>query len=91
MDVTSITTANPQTLYVDGADAEYMKGKRVLIVDDVISTGESLHALEQLVEQSGGEIVGRMAILAEGDAIGRKDITYLAPLPLFDSEGNPLA
>ena len=91
VDVTSITTANPQTLYVDGADAEYMKGKRVLIVDDVISTGESLHALEQLVEQSGGEIVGRMAILAEGDAIGRKDITYLAPLPLFDSEGNPLA
>lgn len=78
VDVTSITTANPQTLYVDGADAEYMKGKRVLIVDDVISTGESLHALEQLVEQSGGEIVGRMAILAEGDAIGRKDITYLA-------------
>ena len=91
VDVTSITTANPQTLYVDGADAEYMKGKRILIVDDVISTGESLHALEQLVEQSGGEIVGRMAILAEGDAIGRKDITYLAPLPLFDSEGNPLA
>ena len=90
-EVHSITTDHQQTLYLDGADAEYMKGKRVLIVDDVISTGESLHALEQLVEQSGGEIVGRMAILAEGDAIGRKDITYLAPLPLFDSEGNPLA
>ncbi|MBP3606225.1 MAG: adenine phosphoribosyltransferase [Clostridia bacterium] len=90
-EVQSITTSARQTLYIDGADAEFMKGKRVLIVDDVISTGESLHALEKLVELSGGEIVGRMAILAEGDAIGRKDITYLAPLPLFDGEGKPLA
>lgn len=90
VDVTSITTAATQTLYVDGADAEYMKGKRVLIVDDVISTGESLRALEQLVLASGGEIVGRMAILAEGDAIGRKDIITLAPLPLFNAEGDPL-
>lgn len=90
VDVTSITTANTQTLYLDGADADYMKGKRVLIVDDVISTGESLHALEELVKAAGGNIVGRMSILAEGDAIGRKDITYLEPLPLFDSEGNPL-
>ena len=65
-------------------------GKRVLIVDDVISTGESLRALEQLVTAAGGEIVGRMAILAEGDAIGRKDSTELAPLPLFSSEGEPL-
>lgn len=88
--VNSITTAKEQVLYIDGADAEYMKGKRVLIVDDVISTGESLSALEALVEQSGGTIVGRMAILAEGDAIGRDDIQYLAPLPLFDAEGNPL-
>ncbi|MBO7304849.1 MAG: adenine phosphoribosyltransferase, partial [Clostridia bacterium] len=86
----SITTANSQTLYLDGADAEYMRGKRVLIVDDVISTGGSLLSLENLVKQSGGEIVGKMAILAEGDAIGRKDITYLAPLPLFDKNGNPL-
>ena len=90
VDVTSITTANPQTLYVDGADAEYMKGKRVLIVDDVISTGESLHALEQLVEQSGGEIVGRMAILAEGDAARRDDILFLEKLPLFNADGQPL-
>ena len=90
VDVTSITTANTQTLYVDGADADYMRGKKVLIVDDVISTGESLKALEKLVKVSGGEIVGRMAILAEGDAVGRSDIKYLAPLPLFDSEGNPL-
>ena len=89
-EVQSITTSARQTLYIDGADAEYMKGKRVLIVDDVISTGESLHALEQLVLKAGGEIVGRMAILAEGDAIDRKDITYLAPLPLFDGEGHAL-
>jgi adenine phosphoribosyltransferase len=89
-EVQSITTSARQTLYVDGADAEYMKGKRVLIVDDVISTGESLRALEELVLQAGGEIVGRMAILAEGDAIDCKDITYLAPLPLFDGEGNAL-
>ena len=86
----SITTAATQTLYLDGADAEYMRGKRVLIVDDVISTGGSLLSLENLVKQSGGEIVGKMAILAEGDAIGRKDITYLAPLPLFDKDGKPI-
>ncbi len=90
-EVQSITTSARQTLYIDGADAEYMKDKRVLIVDDVISTGESLHALEQLVQRAGGKIVGRMAILAEGDAIGREDITYLAPLPLFDGEGNALS
>lgn len=90
VDVTSITTAAAQTLYIDGADAKYMKGRRVLIVDDVISTGESLRAMEQLVTAAGGEIVGRMAILAEGDAIGREDIGYLAPLPLFNNEGEPL-
>ena len=86
----SITTAAAQTLYINGEDAEFMKGKRVLIVDDVISTGGSLLSLENLVNQSGGEIVGKMAILAEGDAIDRKDITYLAPLPLFDKEGNAI-
>ena len=86
----SITTSNTQTLYIDGADAEYMRGKRVLIVDDVISSGGSLLSLEHLVKQSGGNIVGKMAILAEGDAIGRKDIVYLAPLPLFDKEGKIL-
>lgn len=90
VDVTSITTAASQTLYIDGADAKYMNGRRVLIVDDVISTGESLRAMEQLVTAAGGEIVGRMAILAEGDAIGRDDITYLSPLPLFNSDGEPL-
>ncbi|CDZ23697.1 phosphoribosyltransferase [[Clostridium] cellulosi] len=83
VEVKSITTAKIQRLYIDKDDADYMKGKRVLIVDDVISTGESLSAVETLVKQSGGEIVGRMAVLAEGDAKDRDDIIYLAPLPLF--------
>lgn len=86
----SITTAASQTLYIDGDDAAYLKGKRVLIVDDVISTGGSLASLENLVRQSGGEIVGKMAILAEGDATERKDIIYLEKLPLFDKDGQPI-
>ena len=86
----SITTGAEQTLYIDGDDAAYLKGKRVLIVDDVISTGGSLLSLENLVKQSRGEVVGKMAILAEGDAIERKDIICLGPLPLFDKNGNPL-
>ena len=86
----SITTSARQTLYIDGDDAKFMRGKRVLIVDDVISTGGSLLSLEKLVREAGGEIVGKMAILAEGDAIGRQDIQYLAPLPLFDKNGNPI-
>lgn len=89
-EVQSITTSARQTLYIDGADAGYMKGKRVLIVDDVISTGGSLHALEELVRQSGGIIAGKMAILAEGDAIDRKDIIVLGKLPLFDGQGKEL-
>ena len=88
--VNSITTAKEQKLYLDGADAKRLRGKRVLIVDDVISTGESLKALEALVEKAGGEICGRMAILAEGDAIDRKDIIYLEPLPLFNADGTVL-
>lgn len=86
----SITTSAKQTLYINGADADYMKGKRVLIVDDVISTGGSLLSLENLVRQSGGEIVGKMTILAEGEAAGRDDIIYLEKLPLFDGAGNPI-
>ena len=86
----SITTAASQTLYIDGDDAEYLRGKRVLIVDDVISTGGSLASLENLVLQSGGKIVGKMAILAEGDAIERDDIIYLEPLPLFDKDGKAI-
>ena len=91
VDVKSITTAAVQKLYLDGNDAEAMKGKRILIVDDVISTGESLRALEELVLKAGGEICGRMAILAEGDAIDRGDIIYLEPLPLFNADGTVLA
>ena len=85
--VHSITTEKVQKLYLDTADAELMRGKRVLIVDDVISTGESLYALEQLVKQAGGEICGRMAILAEGDATEREDLIYLEKLPLFNNNG----
>jgi len=87
----SITTAAKQTLYIDGEDAEYLKGKKVLIVDDVISTGGSLLSLENLVEQAGGNIVGKMTVLAEGEAADRDDIIYLEKLPLFDGNGNPLA
>ncbi len=85
--VRSITTAAEQTLYLDGADAEMMKDKRILIVDDVISTGESLRAVEELVKQAGGIIAGRMAILAEGDAQNREDIQYLEKLPVFNAKG----
>lgn len=87
VEVKSITTAAVQKLYLDGEDAALMKGKRVLIVDDVISTGESLHALEALVNQAGGEIVGRMAILAEGEAQERTDLIYLEKLPVFNAKG----
>ena len=86
-EVNSITTAKTQVLCLDGEDAEYMRGKRVLIVDDVISTGESLMAVETLVNKAGGNIVGRMAILAEGDAQKRDDILFLEPLPLFNPDG----
>lgn len=81
--VNSITTANLQKLYLDADDMAYLKGKRVLLVDDVISTGESIHALEQLVNYAKGEIVGKACVLAEGDAAQRKDIIFLEPLPLF--------
>ena len=89
-EVRSITTDHQQTLYLDGKDAEFMKGRRVVIVDDVISTGESLKALENLVEKAGGEIVGRMAILAEGEAADREDLIFLEKLPLFNSKGEAL-
>jgi len=89
-EVRSITTKAVQRLYMDGADARKLDGKRVLILDDVISTGESLKAVEKLVEKAGGIIVGKMAILVEGDAQGRDDLIYLDTLPLFDKEGNPI-
>ena len=79
----SITTAGKQTLVIDQKDIDYMDGKRILIVDDVISTGGSLHALETLAAKSTGTVVGCCAALAEGDAAKRTDIFYLEPLPLF--------
>ena len=91
VEVQSITTKNVQTLYLGDRETQLLAGRRVLIVDDVISTGESLKALEALVEKAGGQIVGRMAVLAEGDAAKRTDIQFLAPLPMLDGEGNPLA
>ena len=86
--VNSITTEAQQTLYLDWHDAEMIRGKRVLIVDDVISTGESLRAIEVLVNKAGGIIVGKMTILAEGDAQKREDIIYLEKLPLFNPDGS---
>ena len=83
VEVKSITTEKLQMLYLDSTEADYLTGKRVLIVDDVISTGESLHALETLVNSAGGKIVGKAAVLAEGDAADRKDIIYLEKLPMF--------
>ena len=88
VEVQSITTAGSQTLIIDTADAEMMRGKRILILDDVISTGESLRAMEILVEKVGGIVAGKMAILAEGDAAERDDIITLAPLPLFNADGS---
>ena len=88
--VNSITTQSEQKLYLGKEDADKIKGKRVLIVDDVISTGESLYALESLVNCVGGNIVGKAAILAEGSAAARSDITYLEKLPLFDCDGNEI-
>ena len=88
--VRSITTEGEQALYIDGDDVKKMNGKRVVIVDDVISTGESLAAIEKLVGEAGGIVVGKMCILAEGDARDRTDIKYLEYLPLFDSEGNEI-
>ena len=90
VEVQSITTAGSQTLVIDQADADAICGKRVVIVDDVISTGESLRAMEVLCEKAGAEVVGKMAVLAEGDAAKREDIIVLAPLPLFTADGTPI-
>ena len=90
VNVRSITTAQQQMLCIDQDDADYMKGRRVLIVDDVISTGESLRAVETLVQKAGGNIVGKMAVLAEGNAANREDIIFLEKLPLFHADGTPI-
>jgi adenine phosphoribosyltransferase len=68
-----------------------MRGRRILIIDDVISTGQSLQAVESLVKKAGGIVAGRMSVLAEGDAAKRDDILYLHELPLFDTSGKPLS
>lgn len=90
-EVQSITTRGVQTLCIGKTEKEVLSGKRVLVVDDVISTGESLRVIDTLVEKAGGRIIGEMAVLAEGGAADRKDIIFLEKLPLFDKEGNPLA
>ncbi len=81
--VNSITTSQEQQLFLDGHDAELLRGKKVAIIDDVISSGESLAAIEALAVQAGATVLAKAAILAEGDAIGRDDIIVLADLPLF--------
>ena len=83
VEVKSITTDHVQKLYLSKADCENLKDKRILIVDDVISTGESLAAMEELLHTIGGKVVGKACVLAEGDAKDRTDIIYLEPLPLF--------
>lgn len=83
----SITTAGTQRLYLGSDDAAIIRGKRVLLVDDVISTGGSLKAMEELVRLAGGTVTGRIAVLAEGDAAERDDVKFLAPLPLFNADG----
>lgn len=91
VEVTSITTQREQKLYLSGADAALMAGKRILIMDDVISTGESLIAMEKLVELAGGIVSDRIAVLAEGDAADRTDIKFLNKLPLFNPDGTVMA
>ena len=83
----SITTAGTQKLYLGRDDADLIRGKRILLIDDVISTGGSLLAMEALIKEAGGTVAGRIAVLAEGDAAERTDIKFLAPLPLFNADG----
>ena len=82
-EVNSITTKGTQKLYLDGVEAAKIKGRKICIIDDVISTGESLKAVETLVEKAGADVIRRAAVLAEGDAASREDIIFLQKLPLF--------
>ncbi|WMJ79015.1 phosphoribosyltransferase family protein [Sedimentibacter sp. MB35-C1] len=83
-EVVSITTQKKQELVLDEKDAAEIKGKRVAIIDDVISTGESIAAIERLVNSVGGIVTAKAAILAEGDASKRDDIVFLEALPVFN-------
>ena len=82
----SITTVAQQKLFLGSDDADLIRGKKILLVDDVISTGGSLKAMEALVEKAGGTVTGRMAVLAEGGAADRKDILFLEKLPVFNTQ-----
>ena len=84
----SITTVAQQKLFLGSDDADLIRGKKILLVDDVISTGGSLKAMEALVEKAGGTVTGRMAVLAEGGAADRKDILFLEKLPVFNADGS---
>ncbi len=90
VEVDSVTTREKQVLCLDRCNADKIAGKKVAIIDDVVSTGASMEAVETLVQQAGGEVAARAALLAEGQARGREDIIYLEELPLFDGEGRPL-
>lgn len=83
----SITTAGVQKLYLGRDDADLIRGKRIVLMDDVISTGGSLKAMEALVQEAGGVVTGKVAVLAEGDAADRTDIKFLKKLPLFNADG----
>lgn len=85
--VHSITTEGAQKLYLDTADAKLMDGKKILIVDDVVTTGESIGAVEKLVEEAGGKVCGKLCVLAEGSAADRDDLIYLEKLPVFNPDG----
>ncbi|MBQ3880533.1 MAG: adenine phosphoribosyltransferase [Oscillospiraceae bacterium] len=87
-DVHSITTDKDQTLYLSEDEANYLRGKRVLLVDDVISTGESIRGVKVLADKAGAEIVGVQTVLIEGDAQGRTDLQYLGVLPVFNPDGS---
>ncbi len=88
VDDQSITTKGIQRLYIGREDADFIKGKRILIIDDVVSTGGSLLAMEKLVELCGGTVTGRVTCFAEGDAGEKFNIRYLEKLPLFNEDGS---
>ncbi len=86
-EVDSITTDHVQTLCLGQTEIDKMTGKKILIVDDVISTGESLRSLESLISRIDCTVVGKMAVLAEGEAADRDDIIFLEKLPVFNADG----